>query len=312
MRPNSSMHRKTTRGLMAALLFVGTAAAFSPAVCRAADHVVTDQLGRTMRVPTDPRRVVSLAPSITEIVFALGQQERLAGVSRFSDYPEAARRLPKVGSYVHLDLERIVGLGPDLCLAIKDGNPIGVIERLEAMKIPVYAVHPDGLDTVLATVLEVGRVLNAAERAHELVSGLEQRIARIDRTVGGATARPRVFFQIGVAPIVSAGADTFIHALIERAGGFNAAGASRGYPRFSREQVLVLAPEVMIITSMARGALFEEVRAEWMQWESMPAVQGGRVYIQDSNLFDRPTPRLVDGLELLARLIHPELFEEAP
>jgi len=275
-------------------------------------QTVTDQLGREVQVPDTIRRVVSLAPNITEIIYYIGRQDLLVGVTRFSDYPEAAQDLPKVGSYVQLDLERIVALKPDLCIAIKDGNPKAVVDRLEGLGIPVYAVNPQDLSSIIDTVREIGVLLNAQAHASRLAAQLEDRVNRIDQLVLRAQKRPAIFFQIGVSPIVSVGSDTYIHELIERAGGRNLAGTSVGYPRFSREQVLGLNPDVIIITSMARGELFEEVRDEWLSWKSMPAARNGRVYIQDSNLFDRPAPRLVEGLELLAELIHPELFEGAP
>ena len=116
--------------------------------------LVTDQLGRKVDIPDHANRIVSLAPNITEIIYALGQQHRLVGVSRFSDYPSEATLLPKVGSYVYLDLERIVGLKPDLCVAVKDGNPIVVIDRLVALNIPVYAVDPRDLEAVIDTIGE--------------------------------------------------------------------------------------------------------------------------------------------------------------
>ena len=117
---------------------------------------VTDQLGRQVTVPDKPQRVVSLAPSITEIVFALNQGHRLQGVTTYSDFPPEALKLPRVGSYVHLDLEKIVSLKPDLCIAIKDGNPRLIAQRLESLRIPVYAVDPDNLKTIMKTVTEIG------------------------------------------------------------------------------------------------------------------------------------------------------------
>lgn len=273
---------------------------------------VTDQLGRSIRVPDTPRRVVSLAPNITELIFSVKRQDLLVGVSRFSDFPEAARKIPKVGSYVQLDLERIVALRPDLCIAIKDGNPREVAERLEDMGIPVYAVDPQNIDTVLDTISEIGGLLNAGDQADRLTAQLRKRIHHIDQLAGKVTNRPKVFFQIGVSPIVSAGADTFIHELVERAGGKNLAGIQKGYPRFSREQVLGLAPEILVITSMAKGALFEEVKSQWLEWKNLPATRDNRIYILDSDLFNRPSPRLVEALELMTRLIHPELFEDSP
>ena len=271
---------------------------------------ITDQLGRAVSLPDDPQRVVSLAPSITEIIFALGQQDRLKGVTIYSDFPEDAAKLPRVGSYVNLDLERIVALKPDLCIAIKDGNPKAVVKRLESLKIPVYAVDPRNLDAVMQTILEIGNLLNAGENAKALVQGMRFRIQRVKSQVAKAAHRPGVFFQIGISPIVSVGANTFGHELIEIAGGNNLAAGPTTYPRFSREQVLSFSPEIFIISSMAGTGAFDRVKAQWNRWSDLPAVRNQRIYLVDSNLFDRPAPRLVDAIELLVRLIHPELFEE--
>jgi iron complex transport system substrate-binding protein len=269
---------------------------------------VTDQLGREVLVPDDPKRVVSLAPSITEIVFALGEGHRLQGVTQHCDYPPEAGSLPRVGSYVHLDLEKIVALKPDLCLGTRDGNPREVAAKLESLNIPVYAVNPRDLETVMDTLLEIGRLLHAEERAELLVKDMRRRIEAVKVRVAGTEERPSVFFQIGIVPIVSVGTHTFIDELIATAGGRNLAAGSNPYPRFSREQIVALEPEVIIITSMTRGQDFEPVRDEWNQWSSLPAVRNRRIHIVDSDLFDRPSPRLVEGLELLGRLIHPELW----
>lgn len=268
-------------------------------------------MGRRVEIPEKPQRVVALAPSITEIIFALRRQDRLVGVTNYSDYPPEATKLPKVGSYVHLDLERIVALKPDLCIAIKDGNPRVVAQRLNSLKIPVYAVNPRNLATVMQTVLQIGDLLMAGEKANLVVQQMKSRIQRVASLVAKSTHRPRVFYQIGISPIVSVGTHTFMHELIVLAGGINLAQGPVAYPRFSREQVLALAPEVFIITSMARVAVFEQVKKDWRRWPSLPAVRNNRIFLEDSNLFDRPTPRLVDGLEVLVRLIHPELFEKA-
>jgi iron complex transport system substrate-binding protein len=274
-----------------------------------ASKILTDQMGRKVIIPDNPTRVVSLAPSITEIVFSLGQENRLVGVTRFSDYPEAAKKLPSVGSYVHLDLEKIVSLKPDLCIAIKDGNPKIVIDRLDSLNIPVYAVNPKNLKTVMETITQIGSFLNAGKKAHLVVKRMKSRIQRVKSKIANVTYRPRVFFQIGIAPIVSVGTNTFAHELIELAGGNNLAKGPIPYPRFSKEQVISLSPEVFIITSMSRNTIFQQVKKEWNKWPSLPAVRDKRIFLEDSNLSDRPTPRLVEGLEYLARRFHPELFE---
>jgi len=267
-----------------------------------------DQMGREVVIPDNPGRVIALAPSITEIIFAIGCQDRLIGATLFSDFPEQAKKLPKVGSYVHLDLEKIVSLKPDLCIATKDGNPKDVVNRLEALKIPVYAVNPKDLQTVMDTIVETGRLLCAEEAAEKTAANMKKRLKKIRGLVKKAEKKPGVFFQIGIAPIVSVGTKTYIHELIVLAGGINLSQGQTAYPRYSMEQVIGLAPDVIIITSMARGAVFERVKARWSRWSELPAVKNNSVFLVDSNLFDRPAPRLINGLELLVKLIHPELF----
>ena len=281
----------------------------APLDALATDRIVVDLLGRRVSISKDPRRIVAMAPNINEIVFALEQEQKLVGVTPYSDYPPAAKDIPRIGSYIHLDLERIVALQPDLCLAIKDGNPKDTVMRLESLGIPVYAVDPRYLESVMETLDRLGVLLHAEDKAGQVIAGMRNRIECVDAAVAHSLSRPRVFFQIGVAPIVSVGTGTFIHELIVRAGGKNVAEGPAAYPRFSREQVIGLSPDIIIITSMARAAVFEEVKADWRQWTHVPAVKTNRIFIQDSNLFDRPSPRLVDALEVLAKLIHPDLFQ---
>ena len=138
-------------------------------VQQSAARTVTDEVGRQLSVPdpTNLRRIVSLAPSITEVIFALGKEDLLAGVTQFSDYPPEAKDLPRVGSYVHLDLEKIVALKPDLCIGIKDGNPVAVVQKLERLGIPVYAIDPRDINGVLETITKLGHLLGAGKQAEK-------------------------------------------------------------------------------------------------------------------------------------------------
>ena len=277
-----------------------------------AERIVQDMLGRRVTLSTDPERIVALAPSITEIVFAIRQSRRLVGVTQFSDFPKAAGALPKVGSYVHLDLDRIVALQPDLCIAVKDGNPKDVVERLLTLKIPVFVANPRDIETVMKAIILIGDLLGARDQATAVVQHMSTRVQKVKRAVAHIENRPRVFFQIGIAPIVSVGSPTFIHELIEMAGGLNVAAGPVPYPRYSREQVLGLAPEVIIITSMARAAIFDQVAREWAQWSELPAARNNRIYVREADLLHRPSPRLAAGLEQLAGLLHPQLFGKIP
>jgi iron complex transport system substrate-binding protein len=272
----------------------------------------TDQLGRRLQAPDDPQRVVALAESVTEIVFAVGRGDRLVGTTRFADYPQAALKLPRIGSYIQLDIERIAALRPDLCIGTRDGNPKAAIDRLDALGIPVYISNPMGIESILQSITEIGALMRAEEAAAALVSELHRRIAAVTEVARRSDTHPTVFFQIGVDPIVSAGRGTFIHELIEAAGGVNAAGEAAAYPKYSPEQLVRLAPDVVVITTMTQGADFDAVRREWLRWPRIPAVRDGRVHVVDAAVFNRPAPRLIDGLEILARLIHPEALGSPP
>lgn len=269
-------------------------------------RLLEDQVGRTVRVPAQPRRIISLIPSLTEIVFDLGRGGLLVGATMYADEPPAAAALPRVGSYLHLDIERIVALGPDLCLAVRDGNPEHMIRRIEDMGIPVFALDPRTLPEIIESVMLLGDLLHAPERAAEIAREMEGKMGDVERKVKAAAKRPAVFFQIDAAPMVSAGSGTFIDTLITAAGGRNLAAGSAGYPRYSWEDILTMRPEVVIIASMAGGYTEEELRGEWLRWPEIPAVRDNRVHVVDAALFDRPVPRLADGLVRLARLLHPE------
>jgi len=278
-----------------------------------AANQLTDQIGRQVAVPASPRRVVSLAPSLTECVFALEREDRLAGVSANSNHPPAASELPKVGTYVSPDLEKIVSLEPDLCLATRDGNPVSLVRRLEELGVPVFALDPRDLEGVFDSLRLLGRVLEAEQKAGELVRDLKQRIERVQQRVARAEHRPRVFYQIGTSPIVSAGSDTFIHELIRMAGGTNLAAGPKQYPRYSREEVLVLNPEVIIVSSMTGNReLTHKVRRMWSEFPGIEAVRSERIHAVSSDCLNRASPRLVRGLEILAHLLHPGLFQQTP
>jgi iron complex transport system substrate-binding protein len=266
-----------------------------------------DQAGREVTLSGHPRRVVSLAPSITEIVYALGAQQLLKGATLYSDHPEEAKMLPRVGSYVKLDLERIVALRPNLCLAVKDGNPRHIIEKLDRLGVKTFVLNQRNINDIVETVDVLGRVLGVEENADKLVLSMQLRLKRIKEMVADVKSTPRVFFQIDASPIITAGRDTFIHELITRAGGINLAETKTGYPRYSWEDILLMEPEVVIIASMAGGYSPEELKADWKKWKQIPAVHTNRVYVVDAGLIDRPTPRLLDGLETFVSIIHPEL-----
>jgi iron complex transport system substrate-binding protein len=268
--------------------------------------LLVDQTGEKIDLPDDPRRVLALAPSLTEMIFSLQAEDRLVGATRYSNFPEAAKKLPRVGSYVQLDLEKIVAIKPDLCIAIKDGNPRRTADAIKALGIPVFAIDPRSIEQIMDAFLLLGEILGASKRAEELVADMEHRLSLVKEKVAASKIRPGVFFQIAEVPIVSVGKDSYIDRLITLAGGTNLAGNMTEYPRFSWENIMLLQPEVVLISSMAGGKSPELLKASWLRWPEIPAVRNNRLYVVNADLFNRPTARLISGLEILAEILHPE------
>ena len=266
-----------------------------------------DSLGRTITLEGNPKRIIPLAPSLTEILYSLGLGERVVGVTRFSSYPPEAAAKPKVGSYINLNVEEILSLRPDLIIGTKDGNEPGVVDMLEQAGIAVFIVNPRNVQETIGTIGTIGRVCGIPERAGQLTQRLEERLDNVVKKTA-LKKKPLVFLQINLKPIMTVNRDTFHHDLIRLSGGRNmTADATITYPRISIEEVIQRRPDVILISSMERGGRYEKARQEWMKWTSIPAVRNGRVHLIDSDLIDRPSPRIIDGLEAMARLVHPDI-----
>jgi iron complex transport system substrate-binding protein len=214
-----------------------------------------------------------------------------------------------VGSYIHLNVEQIISLSPDLVIGTVDGNERYILDLLEQAHIRVFFVNPRDVRQAIETISTIGLVCGLPEKARQLSGELTLRVNRVVEATGTGR-RPLVFLQIHIQPIMSVNRNTVHHDLIRLAGGENmTADEPLTYPRISLEEVILRKPEVILISSMDREGRFEKARQDWLQWTSIPAVQKGRVYLIDSDLIDRPSPRLVDGLEIMAKLLHPEAFK---
>jgi iron complex transport system substrate-binding protein len=283
------------------IIFISSA----PLLSHAADF--RDSLGRKVTVPFMPKRIVSLAPNITEMIYFLGLEERLVGVTQFSYFPKEAQKKPKVGVYTGVNIEKVVTLSPDLVIATADGNRREDVEMLEEAGIPVYVVNPRKVHQVLDTIENVGTLCGVHDRARHLVHCLRQRVTKVIKEVRNRK-RPLIFLVINVKPLMSVNRSTIHHDVIYLAGGNNMTGDQPiTYPTLSMEEVIKKGPDAIIISSMEREGEFEKARKEWFRWPTLPAVQKGRVYCIDSDLIDRSAPRIVTGLEEMARLIHPEI-----
>lgn len=252
-----------------------------------------------------PRRIVALAPSVTEIVFALDGGGLLVGASEHSDHPPAARELPRVGSYDRPDLERIVALDPDLCLGVEDGTPPALAARLAGLGIPTELLATSTLEELFAATLRIGGLIGREDQARALVDAMAAHIERIRARVAVSRARPRVLFQVSGPRIMVAGQGSLLGRLIELAGGENAAPHGALYPQLSAEEFLRAAPDIVVAFHMlGNGAGM----SGWPHDPLIPAVRGDRLYSVDPDLFGRPGPRVADALERLARIVHPECF----
>lgn len=268
-----------------------------------------DEMGRKVHIPPNPQKIVSLAPSITETLYFLKLGERIVGVTEFSNYPDEAKTKTKVGSYINLNIEKIISLNPDLIIGIADGNKRQSVDTLERFGYTVYAVNPRCVEGIFQTVENIGEITGCAERAGRLVDELKSRMHYIESRTKRAE-KPKVFFQIGINPLITVGRDTFHNDLTRMAGGLNISGEEKArYPQYSIEEILLKAPDIIVISSMHRGGGFDRKKEEWLKWKNIPAVKNGKIYIINSDLVDHPSPRIIDGLEELARLIHPELFK---
>jgi len=268
-----------------------------------------DASGRAVEISERPQRIVSLAPSITEILYSLGLGDKVVGVTKFSNYPPEATLKPKVGSYIDLNVERILTLSPDLVIGTKGGNDPKVVTLLEQAGIPVFITDPRNLNGLFETLLTIGELCGVKDRALILLDDLRARVKKIINKTKGVY-RPKVFLQINLNPIMSVNRETLHHEIISLAGGRNImADAAVQYPVLSIEEVIKRAPEIIIISSMERGGRFEEAKIQWYRWKAIPAVKMGKVYLFDSDLIDRPSPRIVDALEKMAKIIHPTLFK---
>ena len=280
------------------------------AVAPADGLTVRDMRDREVTLAAPPARIVSLVPSVTEIVYALGAEARLVGVTDFCDYPPAARQKPSVGGMINPSLEVLVALKPDLVVATDEGTREETVREFRRLGIPTYLVHANRLAELLDLVGRLGALTGRREAVAPLVARIEARVDAVRRRVQ-AYRRPRVLYVLWPEPLIVPGRASMITELIELAGGESiTATLGEAYPRFSLEAAVARAPEVIILADHA-GHGSNAGRAEpdsWQRLRSMPAIRTGRLHSVDLSILHRYGPRVTDGLETLARIIHPEAY----
>lgn len=299
--------------LLAACAPQATPATVAPGDLTAPSQTFTDGLGRQVTLEGGvASRIVSLAPSNTEILFAIGAGDQVVGRDTLSDFPEEASKVTDIGStFEALNTELIVSLKPDLVLAAEINTPEQV-KQLEDLGLTVYYLNnPKTLEGMYENLELVAQMTGHQQEVPTLIKSLKERVAAVDEKIAPISSRPGVFYELdGTDPAkpYTAGKGTFITQLIERAGGHNIAADLEGYPQLSLEQVVAADP-AFIILGDARYGVSPESIAERPGWENLSAVKNGKVFPFNDDLVSRPGPRLVDALEELAKLMRPELFQ---
>jgi iron complex transport system substrate-binding protein len=274
---------------------------------------IVDDLDRTVTLESPAQRIVALAPSLTESLFAIGAGDQVVARDEFSNYPPKVVDLPAVGGvFSDFNYEAIVDLEPDLVLA-SGLNTAEQVQSMEDLGLTVFLVEdPTTLEEMYTSLEVLAELTGHQEGASELVVDLKARVSAVEEVIATVEARPLVFYELDStdpsAPY-TAGSGTFINTLIEMAGGENLAADLEGqYPQISIEELLVRDPNIILLGDAAYGATPEAV-AERPGWDALSAIQNGQIYPVNDDPVSRPGPRLVDGLEELAELIHPDAFE---
>ena len=266
-------------------------------------RTVTDEMGRIVNVRRLPQRIVSLAPGITETLYALGLEDRIVGVTTFCDWPPKARLKGKVGGFTNPSIEKIVSLRPDLIIATADGNKKDTVEKLERLGLPVYVTKPSDTRGVLESIMRIGEITGRTKEADKLADGLRKRLNRITTRIH-IKNRPRVFFQLGMDPMITAGRNTLIHEVIEKAEVSILPNDTANY-RYSTEGSWPIAGHI-VFAPMVNDQEFSNVKNSGADWE-IPAVQNNRIYLIDADLINRASPRIFDAVERIALIFHPDI-----
>jgi iron complex transport system substrate-binding protein len=271
-----------------------------------------DEAGRTVRVPQPVQRIISLAPSLTETIYALGLQDRLVGVTDFCDFPPDAQKKPKVGGGLNPSLEQIVALRPDLVLLAKSFNRIETLHALETLGIPSYGTEPHTVQEIISSTERLANVLGVPEAGAAVAADLERHLADLRQRLSGLAPR-RVLFIVWSDPLVSVGKDTFIADALRYAGASSIVDSSQDWPQMNLEEVVRLQPDYLVFAASRseNGQNDFEVLAERPGWRGLDAVRN-RHFAVISDAVNRPAPRIVSAIEDLARQLHPEAFAAHP
>jgi iron complex transport system substrate-binding protein len=268
---------------------------------------VIDEAGRRVQLPQHVDRIVSLAPNLTEIVFAVGAGDRLVGRTRYCDYPAEAKNVPEVGDTMTPSIERIIALKPQVVLISTASQLEAFTRQLNEQRIAVYVTNPQSLEGVFRSIQTLGDLFGEHDQAAKLVADSRQRSETVEAAVKQVSP-VKVFYQVSGEPLYTIGRDAYLTDLVRRAGGVSVTADVPGaFPRFSDESALAARPEAIILPSGGSMGTANSTPAAALK--NSPAALNNRVYKLNDDHLSRPGPRLVDGLEEMARALHPEAFK---
>ena len=289
--------------LVCGLFFTGCKNETSTSLPETSTREITDDLGHHVTLPAKVERAVSLAPSLTEIVFAVDSGDKLVGVTTYCNYPAEAQKIAKVGDTISPNLETIIALKPQVVFVSTASQIESFTKTLEQQNIAVFVTNPKNLDGVYQSIFQIGEIFERSDKAHEIVNGLKKRVAEIeDKTKNEKSVK--VFVQFSKEPLFTIGRDSFVTDLILRAGGESVtANVAEAYPKFSKETAFAVQPEAIILSDSEDNREPNEV------FNNSPAVKNEKVFRISADLLSRPSPRIVDALEQIAKSLHHEKFE---
>jgi iron complex transport system substrate-binding protein len=273
---------------------------------------VVDEAGRTVRIPQPVRRIVSLAPSLTETIYALGLQDRLVGDTDYCDYPPDAQKKTKVGGAINPSLEQIAALHPDLVLMTKSLNRLETVHSLDNLGISSYATDPHTVAEIISSSRKLAEVLGIPEAGERIASDMQRRLAGLHERIGALPPK-RVLFAVWTEPLISVGKDTFIADAMRRAGAVSIVDSSLNWPQVSLEEVARLQPDFLVFAASHSETVapqFESLTG-LPAWQILDAIRNHRFAVI-SDAVNRPAPRIVSAIEELARQLHPEAFADKP
>jgi len=263
---------------------------------------VYDDLGRKIEFELPPQRIVSLAPSITEILFFLGLGDRVVGVTRYCNFPPEAQRKRVIGGVIDPNYEIIASLKPDLIIMTVEGNTREAFDKLSELGFKIFVTNPRNFDGILKTILDFGKICGVEARANYLVDSLKLELEKI-KDVNTGKKKPKILVLISLNPLMSAGKNTFINEIIERAGGVNVAGKlKQNYPIFSREEILKVNPDMIILTESEIEK--EELLKQFPEWKYINAIKENRIFKIEPDIILRPSPRVILATKVIAQMIN--------